>query len=725
MERPTLGGYNSLLWGYAMHANNKDPTCSQQARELLMQLQDLSTRVPALQPDVVSHATMLLAYSNGGLPLEAEQYLNEMEQHAETTNVYPNTICYNTTMSAWLKSRRPESLDKVIALLHRMDNLKAMGVPCVKPDRFTYGFVIEAYAKSPMTDGPERAEALLFQTAQDEDANLRPDIVTYNKVLSAFAKRSFDESTKGAERTEHLLRRMQRQHEWSPNCFPAPDLASYNCCISAWTNIGGPEALQRASSLVNEVENAYLSGNVALKPTKVTFNSFLAAVAKSHRPDAVEKAEAILTRMEHAGVQRDIYTYNTFLNVLARQDCTTGENADRAMLILKTMEDEYRRGNETLRPNAFTYNTVIKAVGKGLGQDAPIRCERLLQRMVHLSENQGRYDLRPGVLTFTTVLDAWARSGRKDVLLRMEKVIDMMEGFAIPNVVSFNTILSAISKSGLPDAGLRAETVFRRLQASGDAVAPNNFTFSTIISCWARSRLPGAAERAEAYFRRMEELYKAGNPEFKPVTRTYTSLLHAWAQSSSPDAVERSLKILDELEEQSHANLGYFKPNSFTYNAVLNCVAKQEARDRKVKLVKEVYARQIQAYESGNEEAAPNTVTYTILLNACAYAGGTEELNLQAFEFAQEAMQEMRKRNLRPNAFTFANYLLCCKYLLQNDSEKREEMAKAAFKESCDLGLLTQKIVEVFRSTVSEQVYTENMVNTVNFLDSSFNPLSR
>jgi hypothetical protein len=92
-----------------------------------------------------------------------------------------------------------------------------------------------------------------------------------------------------------------------------------------------------------------------LKPDEVTFSSVMNCWARSKEKGAAERAERILTLLEENDFKPSPTAYATVINAWSKSfDICAPE---RAMALLNKMEKSYEHGNESLRPNAYCFNS--------------------------------------------------------------------------------------------------------------------------------------------------------------------------------------------------------------------------------------------------------------------------------------------------------------------------------------------------------------------------------
>ena len=89
--------YNAVLKAYASLAR-RDAKNAAHAFELLKHM-----RNKGIDCQVVTYSTVLLAYTNSGQPDKAMEFLAHMEEDSQRTQIFPNTVCYNTRAQNLLK----------------------------------------------------------------------------------------------------------------------------------------------------------------------------------------------------------------------------------------------------------------------------------------------------------------------------------------------------------------------------------------------------------------------------------------------------------------------------------------------------------------------------------------------------------------------------------------------------------------------------------------------
>jgi hypothetical protein len=123
---------------------------------------------------------------------KAEQILDEMEYMSSTygfRELAPNTICYNSVITAYARSTSVSKAYRAELLLERMIEGSNNGNSRIRPNAVTFNSVINAAAQSFYGDEIVKKEAYLialnaFKTLHGLD-DCKPTSVTYSTFLKA------------------------------------------------------------------------------------------------------------------------------------------------------------------------------------------------------------------------------------------------------------------------------------------------------------------------------------------------------------------------------------------------------------------------------------------------------------------------------------------------------------------------------------------------------------
>ena len=118
----------------------------------------------------------------------------------------------------------------------------------------------------------------------------------------------------------------------------------------------------------------------------------------------------------------------------------------------------------------------------------------------------------------------------------------------------------------------------------------------------------------------------------------------------------------------------------------------------------------MESYHKGNADAKPSVLTYSTLLNACAYTRGTSEDRAAAFQIARSCMKDLlggsdngSGSGESPNNIVFGTFLLACSNLLP-PSPERDRWIASSFRECIRLGVVDTKVVLIVRRSASPEL---------------------
>jgi hypothetical protein len=185
----------------------------------------------------------------------------------------PNGVIYNTLINAHARSRKEGSVEKVEAILAKMNNFKSQGFTDTGPTKITYNSILSTYQKS-REDVYEKAR-LLLQEIEEKKQQIQPDCVTYTTFLNILVR---SKEPKKALIAESILKTMEKNPDDSklrPNNFTYD--AVLRICGSPSSN-DRQQLRQYLILAVNTLTKAQKSQFVT--PTPLTYGAFFLAIAK-------------------------------------------------------------------------------------------------------------------------------------------------------------------------------------------------------------------------------------------------------------------------------------------------------------------------------------------------------------------------------------------------------------------------------------------------------------
>jgi hypothetical protein len=133
--------------------------------------------------------------------------------------------------------------------------------------------------------------------------------------------------------------------------------------LNAWANNARDGGAERAQQILDHMESLSLEQR-GFRHSVISYNIVVKAWGRSGRPDAVQRAEGLLRRLEaREDIQPDTTTFSSVINCCAyyNGDFVDGKK-DALDVALRTFKKLC--SSEQARPNQITYGTLFKAIGK-------------------------------------------------------------------------------------------------------------------------------------------------------------------------------------------------------------------------------------------------------------------------------------------------------------------------------------------------------------------------
>jgi pentatricopeptide repeat protein len=453
-------------------------------------------------------------------------------------------------------------------------------------------------------DAPERAEALFKYMS----TTVNPNTASFISLMHAWASSKLRGS---AERADAILDKMIDSHQESL------DSRCFNVCINGWAKAGSPK---KAEDLLWRMHGMYQEGNPNVQPNEVSFNSAINAWAKSQHPQAANRAEALLKKMESYGFRPTTESYTAVMDAWSR----TPQPGPKVQSMLDRLEEIHSRGNDTLPPNKLSYVIAIRAWAHTRQRNAPEQAQTLLTRMEELS-NHDRSELRPCVKVYSALIDAWSKSARADAPERAVSLFREMQKLSAsgrkdttPNTITLNTVLDSFARQGRAEEAHAFLKETNSLFSDGEGLMqPDNISYDTVMKGYSKSNTWDAAEHASELILELEELHNGGNSSLKPTVLTYTLAVLAWGNNRRHDAAEQAENILWRMIEFYDKGDRDAKPNVVT----LNCVLRAWCRSREGGAAERAESIFRWMKEGGIEDIEPDATSYLHMILAWTNSG--------------------------------------------------------------------------------------------------------
>jgi len=623
-------------------------------------------------PDKYSYTTVIDAFSKQGLWMEALDLLHEMDAKSALNparSIRPNTVTYNSVINSFAIQHKTFHND-----CNSENHLYNNSVNCA-----------------------EQAEILLRKMLKEHDEGINTDALvdttTYNTVIKVWSHSGRSDAGENAQRLLNEMWEMVTEKGWDE---VTPDQFTYSTVMSAWARSGlGQEGAERSESLLEEMEYYRKQGKGG--PSTYCCNAVLNAWAKSKSVFALERAQAIIHRMETLCFNRreltpNVISYNTVISLHAKHGDADGAEAVLRRMQSLSQDSETKDIFAACSPDIISYNSVIAAWSKRKTPKAAEKAERILRGMEDRYA-RGLSHFLPDACTYSSVISAWAQSGDEKGAERAEQVLNtMIMTYKNGNLASlptscFNAVCNAYAKSKEYTSATEALSILDKMEQLN--VRPDIYTYTTIIDALAKQGTEECATKALSLLREIEHVYtKTKDPSLKPNKKTFTSVITAISRSKK-DPI-RAEEILKEMETKN-----YDVADVVCYNALLNAWAWSSNEKEKAIRVDEIFRTMLQR-SIDDEECKPDVVTLNSILNACAFTETSDEaissntvrIAVNAYELFQDESSTFEP----PNHLSYGLMLMVLNKLLIPGT-LRTDLMKNIFYQCCRVGCLSGFVV--------------------------------
>ncbi len=482
---------------------------------------------------------------------------NEIQPYILALKAYENTKAINSRREAAESAERllrkmqsighlPRSIEayKIVTNSFARAGMSASAIKLVKEldsigivaaSEF-YDLIIKAISLSDDKDAVSQAWAVLHQLGYPEK-NAKDDvdpfdipITTFNSMLKLFARRGM------ATEAEALLQAIDDFIIRGKSKGSGPDIKSYEAVLEALGKTNDSDAVERAEALITRVEvMSELGGSGVQQPSLKMYNNLLNVYGESGK---VGSAERLLARLNEQSLKPDAFSYATTIKALKNSGKSKDIAVARAKELAQSLDD---RSSNGARINEIIFAHRLSILAKfGVAAQA----ENLLQEM-RLKHKTGELKQGPGVIHYTAVLNAWAKSDDKKNISRAERLFEKMK--ADPNLeldlAAYHGLLLNYSVRGIsPKARQLLQTIL-----DSETIQPNRNTFTMVIDSYSRSSsTANAGVKAEELLDQMRQLHAAGNANVEPDSVCYASVIRCKQASTSKPINE--LTVFDKLQ---------------------------------------------------------------------------------------------------------------------------------------------------------------------------------
>lgn len=287
-------------------------------------------------------------------------------------------------------------------------------------------------------------------------------------------------------RVQELFERMIRLGQEHSNPEMLPDKISYTTLMKAWIQEEAPGYAERVEQLLKQMNDAYeKEGMMTLKPDVVSYGCAIDAWSRGGDAASVFRAEALLRQMERLSEKGDVtlrpndFCFNSVINAHSKAG-----NAQEAESVLQRMEDSYQAGNRRAKPDSVTYTSCIDAWARCRGtveQDPVLRSQALFDAMLERYK-KGDEHSKPTAATFAALMMVLANHKSSNIYGFARKNLQVLQEHDVDlNSIAYNALLYACSRepSKKSDALELAITSYHSMKNQGIPV--DSITYKSLL----------------------------------------------------------------------------------------------------------------------------------------------------------------------------------------------------------------------------------------------------
>ena len=382
---PTVTNYNAVITALSTSGSRKEKAKNARKAEAILVEMIRRSRQDGeflVEPSHVTWGSLLRAFAESGLPdcgEQAQRVLDKFESLYESgdSRIRPNVVCYTTVMQAWARdsATAPDvTVEKANQLLSKLEELYILTRDeSLRPNKVTYITVIDVYCRKKPQVAGSMSQALVDRMMQLYSKDLgfeRPTRIVFNTLINAWS-RSKEENA--ADNAENVFQFMESQRQ-NGDELSQPDEVSLCGVLNAWANNAINGGALRAQQIMDHTV-ALTSKDRGFDHNIVSWNVLIKAWGRSRETDSVQQAEKILTRLEEhykAGkstIKPDITTYSSVINCCAYYNGPRKGKSAAFEVAWRTYNKI--KNSDDLTPNNIVYGTLFKAVGKLTSKGRP------------------------------------------------------------------------------------------------------------------------------------------------------------------------------------------------------------------------------------------------------------------------------------------------------------------------------------------------------------------
>lgn len=213
---------------------------------------------------------------------DAEEFLDLMKDRYKKTNDpdhMPDVMTYTTVMDTFGRCGRYHATLRAQALLDELKGLyekSGRQNPKLKPNVRTYTSLITAWSKTRSPDSPSEAERLLVEMEKSGDPDVLPNARSFTAVIHTWG-RSADHTK--AQRALKVLQTMKAVAKETGRKDAAPTIIAYNACLDSCARCQGNVDQQTAALKIAFAVLKAINLDPTMEATAMTYATILRAIS--------------------------------------------------------------------------------------------------------------------------------------------------------------------------------------------------------------------------------------------------------------------------------------------------------------------------------------------------------------------------------------------------------------------------------------------------------------
>lgn len=562
---------------------------------------------------------------------------------------------------------------------------------------------------------PGEARGIPSKTEYELDLSHYSNTRQFNLVLESIAaecasskKDSSVDVISRASIAEALVRKLDAENAIGKGSFKA-DVATYNTLMKVWAKAAQTLAEGRGRGDINQVIHAMDD-----VPEELTFGGVYTA------KDAAHRATVILEELEQryltgeSEVAPNTFGYNIVLDGLSK--CQSRDSPQEVIKIFEKMklwstkgvlnskqkkgeeEKEYINGDaskwQSIKPDSITYSVLMETLGQSKDQLVVSKVDGLLEELEAEYEKTNDQNLKPATRVYNAAINAYLKHAGTPYKAHDSSTKGWIHAKKVQG------ILNALNK---------------KWEDTGDeSYQPDITTFTMVIDAYGRCNDVAAVERGEMLFEKVcKKWNETGDEKLKPSSRTFTVMVNAWAKTWDPRSTSKVEELLKRMEDmyaddvvQGKGETSTVKPSIRTYTAAIGAWARSRDRSKSqhalriLKKVSDMYK------ETHDKEIKPTLYTYNSVIDTCARNGGSPDQSAQALKIAFAVNKAITAAKLEPNQITYSTLLKAVGKLLPQGNQ-RNEICKAVFEKCAAKGFVDSNVLKALEQSSDRDLYYE------------------